>query len=205
MLCASWATLDASAPRLQSRAGHEPEPDPTRREVPFDDGDLREVLLRARHCLPAFDDGLALERLRHDLILDQADRPQLAAAERDLEVGRRDRCDPDRLAHPFGDLDPRDLLDRTTVLENRGRLEGHEVGKKEEVGDVAGRDRTMSKQPVPDRRVVRRHEQCVLGCDSRCHGLANHSVDVARVGDVVRVAVVRAERDAPRSVLLDER
>ena len=62
---------------LQSRAGDEAEPDPARREVPLDDGDLREVALGARDRLAALDDGLALERLRDDLILDQADRTRV--------------------------------------------------------------------------------------------------------------------------------
>jgi hypothetical protein len=49
------------------------------------------------------------------------------------------------------------------------------------------------------------HEQRVLGRDAGSHGLAHHPVDVPRVGDVLGVAVVRAERDPPGAVLLDER
>ncbi len=51
----------------------------------------------------------------------------------------------------------------------------------------------------------RRHEHGVLGRDAGGYCLAHHAVDVPRVGDVLGVAIVRAERDAPRPVLLDER
>ncbi len=52
--------------------------------------------------------------------------------------------------------------------------------------------------------MVRSHDERVLGRDSSGDGLPHHPVDVARVGDVVGVTIVGAERDAPRSVLLDE-
>jgi hypothetical protein len=52
---------------------------------------------------------------------------------------------------------------------------------------------------------MRGHEDGVLCRNARGHGLADHPVDVPGVGDVLRVAVVGAERDAPRPVLLDER
>ena len=58
---------------------------------------------------------------------------------------------------------------------------------------------------MPDGGMVRCHEQRVLRGDARADGLPDHPVDVPRVGDVVRVAIVRAERHAPRPVLLDER
>ena len=58
---------------------------------------------------------------------------------------------------------------------------------------------------MPLRRVERRHQERVLGRNPVGHRLAHHPVDVAVVGDVVRVAVVGAERDPARPELLDER
>ena len=64
---------------LQAGAGDEAEPDPAGREVALDDGDLGEVGVGARDGVAVDDDGLAVERLRHDLILDQADRADRGA------------------------------------------------------------------------------------------------------------------------------
>ena len=57
---------------------------------------------------------------------------------------------------------------------------------------------------MPQRRVVRRHDDGVFRRDSGSDGLAHHPVHVPGVGDVLGVAVVRAEGDAPGAVLLDE-
>ncbi len=190
---------------LQPRPGDEAEPHAAGREVAFDHGDLREVALRVGDRMPGFHCGLSHERLRHDLILDQADRPCAATVARDGEVRRGHRSDADGLAHPLRDLDARDVLDRPAALEHSRRSEAHEVGQEEQVRDVARRDRAVSRKAVPEGGVMRGHEHGVLGRDPGRNRLAHHPVDVARVGDVLRIAIVGAERDAPRAVLLDER
>ena len=121
---------------LQPRARHEAESHPAGCEVPFDDRDLREVVLGARDRVPAFHDGLAFDRLGYDLIVDETDRAHRPSAPRDCEVRRRDRRDPDGLAHPLGNLHGRYVLDRPPVLQHRRGLEAHEVGEEQEVGDV---------------------------------------------------------------------
>ena len=63
----------------------------------------------------------------------------------------------------------------------------------------------MSREPVPQRGMMRGHDDGVLGSDAGRDRLAHHAVHVPRVGDVLRVAIVRAEGDAPGPVLLDER
>ena len=55
------------------------------------------------------------------------------------------------------------------------------------------------------RGVVRRHHERVLGRDAERDGVAHHRVDVPVLGDVLRLAVVGAERETIRSVLGDER
>ena len=116
-----------------------------------------------------------------------------------------DCSDANGLPDPLGDLRALDVLERAAALQHRVRQEADQVGKHEQVGDVAGRDRAVAVEPVPGRGVERGHEHGVLGRDAGRHCLAHHPVDVARVGDVLGVAIVRAERDAPGPVLLDER
>ena len=63
----------------------------------------------------------------------------------------------------------------------------------------------MVLQAVPERRMKRSHDESVLGRDACGDGLPHHPVDVAVVRDVLRVAVVRAERDAAGAELAHER
>ena len=91
---------------LEPRAGDEAEPDPAGREVPLDDGDLGEAGVGVGDRVAVDDDRLALERLRHDLILDQPDRADRGAVRRDREVGGGDRLHPHGLAHPLGHRAP---------------------------------------------------------------------------------------------------
>ena len=86
----------------EARAGDEAEPDPARREVPLDDGDLGEAGLGVGDRVAVHDDRLALERLRHDLVLDQPDRADRGAVRGNREVGGGDGLHPHRLAHPLG-------------------------------------------------------------------------------------------------------
>ena len=114
------------------------------------------------------------------------------------------RPEPHGLAHPLGHLGPRDVLDRAAALEHELRCERLEVGEQQEIGDVAWGDRPVAVEPVPLRGVEGRHHDRVCRLDARGDRGAHHAVDVAVVGDVLRVAVVRAERDATRAVLGDE-
>ena len=189
----------------QTRACDEPEPDAPGGKVALDHRDLREVPSRTGDRLTAFDGRLALQRLRDDLILDETDRPQRAAGPRDREVVRRERCDPDGLAHPVGDPRARDVLDGQTPLQHRRRLEALEVGENEQVAHVPGRNGAVAGEPVPERGVMGCHEHSILGRDACGNGLPNHAVHVSFVRDVLGIAVVRAERDPGRPVLLDER
>ena len=152
---------------LQPRARHEAEPDPARREVPLDDRDLREVVLGARDRVPAFDDGLALERLGHDLIRRRGrsrasslrstgSRSPTARPVRSGRTGAPTRGPPRRGTSSIG----------RPSLQHRRRLEAHEVGEEQEIGDVPGRDRAVLGEAVPDGGMVRCHEQRVLRGDA---------------------------------------
>ena len=55
-------------PTLEAGAGEEAEPDPPRREVPLDDGELDEVAFRVGDGVAVDDERLADERLRDDLV-----------------------------------------------------------------------------------------------------------------------------------------
>ena len=93
-------------------------------------------------------------------------------------------------------------VDGAARLEHRSRLEGLEVVEHDEIGLVAGRDRAEVVEAVPGGRVQRGEDERVLGRDSRRDGLPHHLVQVTGVGDVLGVAVVRAERHARRAELL---
>ena len=112
----------------QPRSRDEAEPDPPGREVPLDDGDLGEAGIGAGDGVAVDDDRLPLERLRHDLVLDQADRADRGSVRGDLEVGCRDRLHPHGLAHPLGHGRRRHIFDRAAVLEHELGREAHEVG-----------------------------------------------------------------------------
>ena len=83
--------------------------------------------------------------------------------------------------------------------------EALEVGQHEQVGVVAGRDRAEVREAVPERGAERRADERVLGRDAERDRVAHHRVDVAVVGDVLRLAVVGAERDPRRPVLGEQR
>ena len=139
-LWASWATRGERAAR-QARAGDEAEPDPAGREVPFDDGDLGEAGLGVGDRPAVDDDGLANERLRHDLILDQPDRADRlrshGIAKSQAVTGRtRTVCRTHSGTGTDGTSIGRPRL-RTTSGTNL-----LEVGEHEEIGLVPGRDRT---------------------------------------------------------------
>ena len=58
---------------------------------------------------------------------------------------------------------------------------------------------------MPQRRTERGADECVLRRDTESDRVAHHRVDVAVLGDVLGLAVVRAERDAARPVFGEER
>ncbi len=97
------------------------------------------------------------------------------------------------------------LGDRRTVLQHQFRHEALEVGQDEQVGAVAGRDRAETLQPVPQRGIERRADQRVLRRDPVRDRVPHHPVDVAVVGDVLRLSVVGAERDPPGAVFGEQR
>ena len=184
---------------LQPRAGDEAETDAAGGEVALDDRDLREVAPGARDCLASSTAG---SRTSDSVTTWSSTSPiarALAAAPRDREVRRRERRRRARTGAPSrGSRRAGTSSIGRPRLSTSRRREAHEVGEDEQVGTVAGRDRAVAAQAVPERRVVRRHDDRVLGRDAERDRLAHHAVDVACVGDVLRVAVVGAERDAPR-------
>ena len=110
-----------------------------------------------------------------------------------------------RPLHPLGHVRLGNVLDGAAGLEHRPRLEGLEVVEHDEIGLVAGRDRAEVVEAVPRCRVQRGEDERVLRRDARGDGLPHHLVQVTGVGDVLRVAVVRAERHARGAELLHER
>ena len=118
---------------------------------------------------------------------------------------RPERADADRVTHPVGHGGPRPLGDGRAVLQHQVGHEALEVGQHEQVGAVAGRDRAEAPEAVPEGRVERRADERVLRRDAEGDGVAHHPVDVAVVRDVLRLAVVGAERDPAGAVLGEQR
>ena len=174
-------------------------------QVPLDDRDLEEVARRVGDGLAVLDGELVLERLGDDLALDEADHAAGASLPLDAEVVDGDRLDVHGGLDPLGHRDARDLLHRLAGLEDELGLEALEVGQEQDVGLVAGRDRAELREAVPEARVERGHDERVLGRRSLRDRLAHHRVDVAVLGDVLGLAVVRAEREPVRPELLDQR
>ena len=204
-LCASCESVEPSAPRRRPKPRTNPRPTAPGAEVPLDHGDLREVALRIGDRLAAALLRLVDERLRDDLPGHEADHARRAAAPRDPEHLRPERADPHRVPNPVGHRRARDLLDRLAALQHELRHEALEVAEQQQVGLAPGRDRAEMVEPVVVRGVVRRHHERVLGRDAELDRVAHHRVDVPVLGDVLRLAVVGAERDAVRPVLGDER
>ena len=102
MLCASWATVDASAPRCS--------PEPPTNPIPMRPvarcRSTTAILTRSRPgsatAAPSTTVASDVERLGDDLVLDETDRSDRGACERDREVGRRHGLD----AHASGAPSP---------------------------------------------------------------------------------------------------
>ena len=190
----------------QPEAADETEPDAAGTEVPFDDCDLEEVAAGVRERLGTLDERLVHKRLGDDLVGDDPDYPGAAVAfPRHGEIVRRQRPDADRVAHPLGHLDPRNLSHGPARLEHELGHEALQVGEDEDVRLVAGRERAEVTQAVPLGRVERGHDERVLGRDSSGDRSTNHRVDVSLVSDVLGLPVVGAESETVRAELVDER
>ena len=188
---------------LEAEAAHQPDRHAAGAEVALDDRDLGEPVARDR--VAVLDGRLGDERLGHDLVGDHADHAGLAAFPRDREVAGGNVAHPHRVLHPLGHLGPVDLSDWTPALEHGLRHERLEVREQEQVGLETRRDRAEVTQAVPGRRVQRREHERVLGGDPGGDRVAHHRVDVTVLGDVLGLAVVRAERDPLGAELLHER
>ncbi len=105
------------------------------------------------------------------------------------------------MPHPIRNIGLGYLGGRLPALQHRLGDEPLEVRQDQEIGMVAGRDRTEVRETVPERRAERRADERVLDRDAERDRVAHHRVDVAVVGDVLRLPVVGAERDARRAVL----
>ena len=186
-------------------ARDQPHADPPGAEVPLGHRELDEVTVGIGHDVAVDDRRLALERLGDDLVGDEADRASGAAVPRDREVRRDDRLEADGMAHPLRHLGGRHVVDATAALEDEVGDEPLEVGEDQEVSHVARRHGPVLLEPVPLRGMEGRHQDRVRRVDPGGDGVAHHAVDMAVVGDVLRVAIVRAECDPAGAVLLDER
>ena len=98
-----------------------------------------------------------------------------------------------------------DVGDRAPALEHDLGREPREIRQQEEVGLIPRGHRAEVAEAMPLSRVERRHDDGVLGSDAARDGLADHPVDVAVLGDVLRVAIIGAERDPARTVLRRKR
>ena len=192
-------------PSLQTGAAHEAEADPARPEVTFDHGDLREIPGRVGDRGPVHCGRLLCERLSDDLIRHEPDHSCLPAAPGNPQIALANRLVADGMLDPLGHVGLRDLLDRSSPLQRELGLEALEIRQEQEVGLVAGGDCAEMPEPVPARGIDRGKHDGIFGRDAGGNRLTHHAVDVAVLGDVLRVAVVRAERDAVGSELLHQR
>ena len=201
-LCASWATVDASAPRCRPKPRTKPRP---MRPVP-----------RCRSMTAIFARSRA--GVRHGLAGARRSAPRRATRSRSGPA-----TSPITRARPPAPRDAEHLgaerADRTVCRTHSGTSAcgisatgrpalstsvGHEpleVGEQQQVGLVARRDRAEVGRARAKRGVQRRADERVLGRDPGRDRVAHHRVDVPVVGDVLRLAVVGAERDPARAVL----
>ena len=205
MLCASCATVVATAPRRRPKPAHQAEADAAGRVMALDDRDLRQVALGVGDHPAVADARREHEVLRPDLIPDRARsraRARRAAARAGTRPARQ-RRDAHAVAHPVrrgrGCRTARRRRPRATTrpsLSTSDGAERAEVVEQDAVGAVARRDRADPRQAVAERRVQRREQQCVLGRDALGDRDAAHLVDVALAQQEVGLAVVGAERAA---------
>ena len=173
--------------------------------MPFDHCDLCQVARGVCEGLAGTMARLVDERVGDDLARHDADHARAAAAPRHAEHLRAEGADPNGMAYPVGHFGLGDLRRRPSALQHGVGHERLEIGEDEEIGAVARGDRAEVLQAVPGRGAVRCADERVFGRDSERDGVAHHRVDVAVVRDVLRLAVVGAERDPPRPVFGKQR
>ena len=206
-LCASCATVEASAPRCSPEPERNAEADPARGEVPLDDRDLDEVAPGVGDRVAVDDERLARRGTRSRP--GPSTRPIARAAP--PSTGSRSRPRSTGLMRTVWRTHSGTSARGTSSI-GRPRLSTSSGTKRLEVGRARG-DRRRSpgatapwrSEPVPLRRVEGRHHDRVGRLDAGGDRVAHHAVDVAVVGDVLGVAVVGAEGDPTRAVLGDER
>ena len=168
------------------------------------------ILARSRSgsatAAPAATVGDLGQGLGHDLAGDYADDPGgVALVPGDAEIPERDRRDPHRVAHPLGHRRRRDLARRPTGGQDDVGDEPLEIGQDEHVGPVGGGHGAEAREAVPRRRVQGCHHDRIGRVDALGDRVADERVHVPVGGDVLRVAVVRAERDPVRAELPRQR
>ena len=206
MLCASCAIVEAIAPCRMPSPRTRPEADPAGAEVPLDDGDLGEVALGVGDGRARGDGRRLGERLGHDLARDDPDDTGVVAVlPRDPQVAERDRRDPHGVAHPLGHRRRRDLARGPPRGQHDVGDEPLEIGQHEQVGPVGGGHGAEARKSVPCRRVQGCHHERIGRVDALGDGVADERVHMPVGGDVLRVAVVGAERDPARAELARER
>ena len=206
MLCASCATVEPSAPRCRPKPRTKPSrcgPVPRCRSITA-------IFARSRSGSATASPPRCVGSSTSDSVMIWPGTSPItraaAALPRDPErLGRRARRSRTVCRTQSGTSGARDLVDGPAALQHELRHEALEVGEHEQVGLVAGRDRAEVREAVPGRRVERRHDERVLGRDAGRDRVAHHRVDVPVVGDVLRLAVVGAERDPRRPVLGEQR
>ena len=194
---------------LQAEAAHEAEADPARAEVALDRP--RSSPGRARGRRPPrrrATVGSSTSDVGHDLARARArSRARAPPLPRDAEHLRRRarRCAPCAAPSPAPPRagSPPTGRPRFSTVSGTKRSRS---GSSEQVGLVAGRDRAEVRRARATSAglSVAQHER-VLGRDAGRDRVAHHRVDVAVVGDVLRLAVVGAERDPARAVLGEQR
>ena len=115
------------------------------------------------------------------------------------------RRDPHGVAHPLGHRRRRDLARRPTGGQHEVGDEPLEIGQDEQVGPVGGGHGAEAREPVPGRRVQRCHREGIGRVDALGDRVADERVHVPVGRDVLRVAVVGAERDPVRAELPRQR
>ena len=168
-LCASCATVDASAPRCRPKPRTKPSP---MRPVPRCRSTTA-ILARSRVGIGERLAG-AVRSARRRATPSRSgparsrSRAPSPPVPRDAEHLGAERADPHRVAHPV-----RHLRARGSPPPDRPRLstisgtKRSRSGRSEQVGLVAGRDRAEVREPVPERRAERRADERVLGRDAR--------------------------------------
>ena len=155
-LWASWATVEASAPRCRPKPRTKPSPI---RPVPRWRSITAILTGRARGRRPprrragSAPRRATRSRSGRGRARSRAPRPPCQGIRNSSGA---ERADAHRVPHPVGHVGARDLGDRPARLEHDVRDEALQVGEEQQVGLVAGRDRAEVGEPVPERRAERR-------------------------------------------------